>query len=224
MSSSLPVRADLDQLRRRAKELRDAARHGDTAALERLARHHPPARQNAVSLAAAQLVIAREMGFLSWPRLKAATDAEAIPRAAVPAFLAASVEGRLRQASDIFRADPGIARRSLLAAAVLGDAGAVREMLAAGAGAAVAIDDERGWPPLLYACFSRWHQIDPGRAPGLAEVARILLDPQRQPEYQRRGPLPVPFGTEGIGGGQQPGHHRSTARRRRPGGPWPAHR
>ncbi len=176
MSNSLPARADLGQLRRRAKELRDAARRGDTPASERFARHHPSGRQDAVSLAAAQLVIARELGFLSWPRLKAAIDADAVSRGEVPAFLAASVEGRLRQASDIFRADPGIARRSLLAAAVLGDAEAVREVLAADPEAAVAIDDERGWPPLLYACYSRWHQIDPSRVPGLAEGVRILLD------------------------------------------------
>ena len=63
MSDSLPERPDLGQLRRRAKELRDAARHGDAAALERLARHHPSAPESAVSLAAAQLVIARELGF-----------------------------------------------------------------------------------------------------------------------------------------------------------------
>jgi len=41
MPDSLPERPDLDQLRRRAKELRDAARRGDAAALERFARHHP---------------------------------------------------------------------------------------------------------------------------------------------------------------------------------------
>ena len=100
MSNSLPARADLGQLRRRAKELRDAARRGDTPASERFARHHPSGRQDAVSLAAAQLVIARELGFLSWPRLKAAIDADAVSRGEVPAFLAASVEGRLRQASS----------------------------------------------------------------------------------------------------------------------------
>lgn len=93
----------------------------------------------------------------------------------MPAFAAASVEGRLRQASEIFRADPGIAGRGLLAAVVLGDTESVREMLTADPAAAVAIDDERGWPPLLYACYSRWHQIDPGRAAGLAEVVRVLL-------------------------------------------------
>ena len=109
MSDSLPERPDLDQLRRRAKELRDAARRGDAAAWERFARHHPSARQDAVSLAAAQLVIARELGFSSWPRLKAAIDADAVSRREVSAFVTASVEGRLRQASDIFRADPSIA-------------------------------------------------------------------------------------------------------------------
>ena len=40
MSTSLPERPDLDQLRRRAKELRDAARNGDPVAAERVARHH----------------------------------------------------------------------------------------------------------------------------------------------------------------------------------------
>ena len=187
MSDSLPERPDLDQLRRRAKELRDAARRGDAAAVERFARHHPSARQDAVSLAAAQLVIARELGFASWPRLKAAIDADAVSRRTVSAFVAASVEGRLRQASDILRADPDIASRSLLAATVLGDADAVREMLAADPAAAVAIDDERGWPPLLYACYSRWHQIDPSRAPGLAEVVRLLLDAGASPNTNDGG-------------------------------------
>jgi hypothetical protein len=187
MSGSLPERPDLGQLRRRAKELRDAARSGDAGAVQRFARHHPSARIEAVSLAAAQLVIARELGFSSWPRLKAAIDAGAVSARGVPAFVAASVEGRLRRASDILRADPGIAGRSLLAAAVLGDADAVREMLAADPGTAVAIDGERGWPPLLYACYSRWHQIDPGRAPGMAEVVRLLLDAGASPNTNDGG-------------------------------------
>jgi ankyrin repeat protein len=176
MSDSLPERPDLGQLRRRAKELRDAAQRGDAAALERFARHHPSAPPNAVSLAAAQLVIARELGFPSWPSLRATIEARVTSGRAAGEFVAASVDGRLRQASDIFQADPGIADRSLLAATVLGDAEAVGAMLAADTAAAVAVDDERGWPPLLYACYSRWHQIDPGRAAGLAQAVRVLLE------------------------------------------------
>jgi hypothetical protein len=75
MSSSLPDRPDLDQLRRQAKELRDAARSGEPAALERFARSHPSAPHGPLTLAAAQLVVARELGFPSWPKLKAAADA-----------------------------------------------------------------------------------------------------------------------------------------------------
>lgn len=77
MSTSLPERPDLDQLRRQAKELRDTARSGDPVAVDRLARHHPSAHRAELSLAAAQLVIARELGFSSWPKLKAAVDATA---------------------------------------------------------------------------------------------------------------------------------------------------
>jgi ankyrin repeat protein len=172
---SLPERPDLGQLRRRAKELRDAARAGDATAVQRLARHHPAPPVGPVRLAAAQLVIARELGFPSWPRLIAALEADAASRQALSAFLSASIEGRMRQADEILHADPGIAGRSLSAAAVLGDAAAVREYLAADPGAALALDDERGWPPLLYACYSRWHHSDPDRAPALAEAVRLLL-------------------------------------------------
>ena len=176
MSGSLPERPDAGQLRRQAKELRDAAQQGDAAAMERLARHLVTAPGRAVRLSAAQLVIARELGFASWPRLIAAVEAGPASRRRVLDLVAASVEGRLRRAREIVRADPEMAGRSLLAASVLGDAGAVREHLAADPAAAVALDNGRGWPPLLYVCYSRWHQIDPSRAPGLAEVARLLLE------------------------------------------------
>ena len=175
MPEPLPERPDLGQLRRRAKELRDAARAGDAAAVQRLARHHPALPAGPVRLAAAQLVIARELGFPSWPRLTAALEADAASRQALSAFLSASIDGRMRQAGQILHSDPDIARRSLAAAAVLGDAPAVREHLAADPGAALALDDERGWPPLLFACYSRWHHIDPDRAPALAEAVRLLL-------------------------------------------------
>ena len=175
MPDSLPERPELSQLRRRAKELRDAARADDAAALQRLARHHPAPPAGTVRLAAAQLVIARELGFPSWPRLTAALEADAASRRALSAFLSASIEGRMRQAGELLHADPGIAGRSLPAAAVLGDAAAVREHLGGDPGTALALDDERGWPPLLYACHSRWHHTDPGRAPALAEAARLLL-------------------------------------------------
>jgi ankyrin repeat protein len=182
MSTSLSEHPDLDQLRRQAKELRDAIRLGDPVAAERLARQLPTDRQGDFGLAAAQLVIARELGFSSWPKLKAAVDAIAAGSdGRVLALLAASIEGRLNEAAALFGADPGIAGRSLRAAVVLGDADAVRARLAADPEAALAIDDERGWPPMLYACYSRWHQIDPDRAARLAEAVRLLLEAGASP-------------------------------------------
>ncbi len=182
MSTSLPERPDLDQLRRQAKELRDASRRGDPTALERVTRQHPTARAGEVSLAAAQLVIARELGFSSWPTLKAAVDAvTGAPAASAERLVTASVEGRRREAAELLRADPGVAGRSLRAAVVLGDADVVRARLAADPEGALAVDDGRGWPPLLYACYSSWHRIDPDRAAGLADVVRLLLDAGASP-------------------------------------------
>ena len=61
----LPTRPDLDQVRRQAKDLLRAAEGGDADALRRIA-----AVSDQPRLASAQLAVAREHGFASWPRLK----------------------------------------------------------------------------------------------------------------------------------------------------------
>ena len=78
---------------------------------------------------------------------------------------------------------------------VLGDAGALREALAADPAAAVAIDQERGWPPLLYACYSRWPQTGPAREPGMAQVVRLLLDAGASPNTSGWGSAPTAAGS-----------------------------
>lgn len=67
---------NLEQQRRRAKDLLKALRSGQPDALDRLTAHAgitDPA-SDALRLADAQLVIARENGFASWPKLKAHCD------------------------------------------------------------------------------------------------------------------------------------------------------
>jgi ankyrin repeat protein len=188
MSVPLPDRPNLGQLRRQAKELRDAARRGEPGALDRVHRSYRAAPPGGVTLAAAQLVIARELGFTSWPRLKAAVESRAsTPEGLADAFVAASVERRLSEAATILEAHSGIAARSIYAAAVLGDRRTVSEMLAADPSGAVAIDEARGWPPLLYACYSRWHQVHPARAAGLAEVVGLLLEAGASPSTNNGG-------------------------------------
>jgi hypothetical protein len=63
-----PERLNVGQLRRLAKELRTAARAGDPGAVERV-RCHVDGDPCTMSLSTAQLVIAREHGFASWPRM-----------------------------------------------------------------------------------------------------------------------------------------------------------
>ena len=69
----LPVRPDLDQLRREAEDLLQGIRRGDEAALAELRAHHPgpmdPAR---AGLADAQLALARAYEAPSWARLELA--------------------------------------------------------------------------------------------------------------------------------------------------------
>lgn len=86
---TLPPRADLEQLRRQAKELLRAARSGDASALAQLAEvgREP-------NLAMAQRCIAREHGFASWPALHLEIARRQVldrhDAAALTAFLAAS--------------------------------------------------------------------------------------------------------------------------------------
>jgi ankyrin repeat protein len=78
MLKSLPSRPNLEQLKKQAKDLLKAARASVPAALQRFVQHHPAAPQpggtaagfSAFTLSDAQLVVARELGFKSWPDLK----------------------------------------------------------------------------------------------------------------------------------------------------------
>ena len=87
----LPFPPHLDQLRHQARELLRAAAHGEPAALARLR-----AVSDRVTLSAAQLAVAREYGFWSWPALKATVERDRsidlgakppLPAAASPGFL-----------------------------------------------------------------------------------------------------------------------------------------
>ena len=187
-SEALPLRPSLDQLRRRAKELRDAARSGDPAALGRITAHTPAARAGAVTLAAAQLAIAREHGHPSWPQLVAevrARTAELGQR--VEEFLVASIRDWTGRAARMLARDPWMAGYDFRTAVILGNAAGVREMLARDPGLATRPDDKTGWTALHAACASQWHRLDPARAGGLTEVARLLLDAGADPAYRPDG-------------------------------------
>jgi hypothetical protein len=127
-------------------------------------------------------VIARELGFASWPKLKAAVESQAGLAQRAAAFVTASVEGHSRHARRLLEDDPRLARVNIRAAAVVGDVSLVEQLLAADPSVARAVDGERGWQPLLYACYSHWHRIERGRASGMVGAVRLLLDAGASPD------------------------------------------
>lgn len=102
---TLPAGASLEQLRKQAKELLTAHRNGDSEAVARFAAHHSHP-SSAPKLSDAQLVIAREHGFPSWPRLK--RHVESVPAELVEQFKTA-VQSR----------DAGLVRELLVAYSAL---------------------------------------------------------------------------------------------------------
>lgn len=101
-------RLNLEQQRKRAKELLKSIREGDPEAQSRFAESHPESSEDpdeGMKLADAQLVVARENGFPSWPRMKAHIDTLAMARKRMDegAASAPDTEGTLhiRCGSDI---------------------------------------------------------------------------------------------------------------------------
>jgi ankyrin repeat protein len=120
-AKKLPVRPSLEQYRKQAKELLKACKSGDSEAIQRIKRHHPHPSKLADSrtqsatfpLADAQLAIAREYAFESWPKF--AKHIEALSREGSPVSqfeLAADalVAGDVEQLSRLLRENPALIR------------------------------------------------------------------------------------------------------------------
>ncbi|MFC5862864.1 ankyrin repeat domain-containing protein [Acidicapsa dinghuensis] len=145
------------------------------------------------ALSDAQLVIAREHGFLSWPKFVRAIEArraglEAEENAEAAFLRAASVPrgedhdgaGATTDAAEAVRkAHPGVEIESVWAAAVYGDAAAVKAFLAKDKGLASQRGGVYAWDPLTYLCFSRyarWLRKDEARSRAFVDAARALLE------------------------------------------------
>src|SRR5215475_12999231 len=96
----LPAQPNLDHLRREARALLRAAQAGDRAAANRIL-----ALADRLTLASAQLAVAREYGFASWPKLKAEVAARAADLARVAdEFCHASVRDWTGRAASMLAA------------------------------------------------------------------------------------------------------------------------
>ncbi len=180
--SVLPVQPNIDHLRRQARDLVRAARAGDAAASERLQAVAAP-----LTLAGAQLTLAREYGFASWATLKADVEVRSSELGRITEqFCRASINDWTGRAARMLEAHPDVASYSFFAAVVLGEAVIVRQALTADQGLATRPDTATGFSPLHVACASRWHRLDAARADGLYAVARMLLEAGADAEIRAR--------------------------------------
>jgi ankyrin repeat protein len=195
---ALPAHPSLEQYKKQAKDLLRALEHRQPDALARAAALHPAFKASpdpgSVSfpwkLADAQLILAREHGFPSWPKFAAQVTTLSLQRSVeslddpVAAFIrAASVpregdhgSGTLEEAELILARYPHVRKSNIYTAAILADPDSVRRFLAADNHAASKPGGPFQWDPLTYLCFSRYLRLDRSRAEDFVRTARILLD------------------------------------------------
>lgn len=163
----------LSDYRRQAKRLRRAYTTGTPEALARV--EAALGRQSEQLVHAEALhVIAREAGYVSWPRLKIATelrvmtDEQRLKRLKLALFEGQQgvVERLLAEAPDLGQADMGVA-------AALYDVGEVARRLASDRKAALEEVDQRR--PLLHLAFSK-HFQGAGSREAMMATAELLLD------------------------------------------------
>src|SRR6185436_13260790 len=129
----LPARPNLDNLKKQAKSLLDAAQAHDHDALGRFAILPALAGKSIEAIAGsglalhdAQSVIAREHGFPSWNELRAEVESRTLSfAAAAEEFVRCATGGASGRAERLLALHPGIAHASLFPGLVLGDVAAV---------------------------------------------------------------------------------------------------
>ncbi len=187
---------DLDQARRRAKELLRAARAGDREALSRMREDRAP------RLADAQRAIATELGFSSWPALVTQADASSGDRNERRARLvSAALGGRDDIAERLLEHDRALARAGLDVALVLGDVHAVMAALDRDPSQVARDLPGPGRKPLSCACHSVFLRPSSPRAPGVRRVVVLLLDrgaDVNEVHHNEYGAMSVLYGAAGV--------------------------
>jgi hypothetical protein len=190
------MKIDLEQARRRAKELLRAAHAGDHDALARMRDDRPP------RLADAQRAIATELGFPSWPALvdhERATVGDRGERRA--RLVSAALDGRADVAEQLLARDPALADAGLDVAFVLGDPEQVAAALERDPALVARELPGVGRRPLSCACHSVFLRPSSPRAPGLRRVVKLLLDhgaDVNEVHHNEYGAMSVLYGAAGV--------------------------
>ena len=196
----LSVRPSLEQYKKQAKDLLKAYRAADVEAIRRVKKNHPRFEKlseashvlpqgfeiSKFALADAQLVIAREHGFESWPkfakRIEVINSGIAALKNPVTAFIEAAIwHGTLESAEAILAAHPEIARNSVHVAAILGDDEGVRRLIAADPRNVTKKEAPYDGDALVYLCMSKYLRLDEMRSDAFVRAATALLDAGADP-------------------------------------------
>ncbi len=239
----LPGNANLEQLRNGAKGFQRAVRAGDPGAAQVVNEFHPrlaSAQPGSPELAAftragAQLVVARQFGFPSWPKLKAHLEQVAgysrsphhdpvggplaDDAAIVDEFLRLACLNygdddpqRLRRAAAMLDEHDWLATATVHTIAATGAVDAARELLGRDRSQASRAGGPFGWEPLLYLTYARL-PLTESRSP--LSVARLLLEHGADPNvgYLWEGLIPPFTALTGAlgGGGTIPKHPQELA-------------
>ena len=231
-TSPLPPNASLEHLKGQAKLVRDLVRTGDDGALSMIDEFHPrlnaadlaePERAG-FKLSDAQLIVARMYRCASWAKLREhigiVDDLSFTPAAEQDGYVdfdesfvqlaclnyaenGPNPHDRIGRAHEMLAADPSLATGSLEALVTVADHQAVAEWLAEQPNMANVPCGPNGWPPLLYATYSRIRTSNPDWSS--VETVRVLLRAGADPNagFLWRGLVP-PFTalTGAIGNGE----------------------
>jgi hypothetical protein len=164
--SPLPPQANLEHLKKQAKQLLQAVRSGLSDALQTIKRFHP--KPDAFSgLRDAQLVIARKYGYQDWQqltnevelqKLRAATLKEQAEQFVFLACLRYSGDDRAwryANANALLAEVPQLADVNLYCALVAGKLAVVKRHLDLAPQLATQNSGPMNWPPLMYLTYSR---------------------------------------------------------------------
>ena len=194
----LPARPNLEQYKKQAKDLLRSHGTAETDALNRIKRHHPTLHKLSLAeipsahftLSDAQLILAREHGFESWPKFAAHLETQRLIRtlADLPDPIAAFIEaaciprhdghssGTLEHAQLILERYPHVATANIHTAAILADEFTIRKLLIQNPKNATATGGPHNWDALTHLCFSRYLRLDPSRSEAFVRTAQALLD------------------------------------------------
>jgi ankyrin repeat protein len=198
MNKQLPTRPNLEQYRKQAKDLLAAHRAAEPSALERIKHHHPTLHKLSLSeistapfaLTDAQLILAREHSFESWPKFAAHIETITLIRnvAELKDPVAAFIEvacvprhswhgsGTLEHAELILARYPHVATANIHTAAILADDITVKKLLTENPQSATAKSGPHQWDALTHLCFSRYLRLDKSRSEAFVRTATLLLD------------------------------------------------